>query len=129
MSTYNRQRRHRPPTRPAPGCTELGGTKVGVGHSWGARRIPAVDLASVAFRIYLHFFNSYSATYGSVGAVITLMLWLYLTGAAILIGGELNSEIKHAEINQAAQRDRQKKRDREYQNLLQGITQPSKTYD
>lgn len=86
-------------------------------------------LASVAFRIYLHFFNSYSATYGSVGAVIILMLWLYLTGAAILIGGELNSEIKHAEINQEAQRDGQKKRDREYQNLLQGITQPGKTYD
>jgi membrane protein len=53
-------------------------------------------LVSFGFRIYLHFFNSYSKTYGSLGAVIVLMLWLYLTGAAILIGGEVNSEIEDA---------------------------------
>ncbi|MDQ3686672.1 MAG: YihY/virulence factor BrkB family protein [Acidobacteriota bacterium] len=53
-------------------------------------------LVSFGFRTYLHFFNSYSATYGSLGAVIILMLWFYLTGAAILIGGEINSEIEHA---------------------------------
>ena len=53
-------------------------------------------LVSFAFRIYLHFFDSYSATYGALGAVIVLMLWLYLTGAAILVGGEVNSEIEHA---------------------------------
>ena len=52
-------------------------------------------LVSFGFRTYLHFFNSYSATYGSLGAVIILMLWFYLTGAAILIGGELNAEIEH----------------------------------
>lgn len=51
---------------------------------------------SFGFRLYLHFFNSYGATYGSLGAVIVLMLWLYLTGAAILIGGEVNSEIENA---------------------------------
>jgi membrane protein len=53
-------------------------------------------LVSFAFRVYLHYFNSYSKTYGSLGAVIILMLWLYLTGAAILIGGEVNSEIEDA---------------------------------
>ena len=47
-------------------------------------------VASLGFRVYLHFFNSYSATYGSVGTVIILMLWLYITGFAILIGGEVN---------------------------------------
>ncbi|HEV2398411.1 MAG TPA: YihY/virulence factor BrkB family protein [Candidatus Sulfotelmatobacter sp.] len=46
--------------------------------------------ASLGFRFYLQFFNSYNATYGSVGAVIILMLWLYITGFAILIGGEVN---------------------------------------
>src|SRR5215831_5403563 len=50
-------------------------------------------LVSFAFKGYLHFFDSYSKTYGSLGAVIVLMLWLYLTGAAVLIGGEINSEL------------------------------------
>ena len=54
-------------------------------------------LISFAFKTYLTFFNSYSATYGSLGAVIILMLWFYLTGAAVLIGGEFNSEIAKAE--------------------------------
>lgn len=53
-------------------------------------------LVSIAFRVYLSFFDSYSATYGSLGAVIILMLWLYFTGTAVLIGGEVNSEIEHA---------------------------------
>jgi membrane protein len=52
--------------------------------------------SSLVFRLYLQFFNSYSATYGSLGAVIILMLWFYLSGLAILIGGEFNSEIAHA---------------------------------
>jgi membrane protein len=49
-------------------------------------------LVSLGFRLYLHFFDSYSKTYGSMGAVIVLMLWFYLTGASILIGGEINSD-------------------------------------
>jgi membrane protein len=53
-------------------------------------------LVSFGFKAYLHFFDSYSTTYGSLGAVIVLMLWLYLTGAAILIGSEINSEIENA---------------------------------
>ena len=57
---------------------------------------------SVAFRVYLHFFDSYSNTYGSLGAVIILMLWLYFTGAAILIGGEINSEIENAAAQRGA---------------------------
>ena len=59
-------------------------------------------LVSLAFRIYLHFFDSYSATYGSLGAVIILMLWLYFTGAAVLIGGEINSEIESAAAEKGA---------------------------
>ena len=47
----------------------------------------------VSFKFYLQFFDSYSRTYGSLGAVIVLMLWLYLTGAAILFGGEVNAVI------------------------------------
>ena len=51
-------------------------------------------LVSLGFRWYLDFFNSYSATYGSLGALIILMLWFYLTGAAILLGGEINCEFE-----------------------------------
>ncbi len=49
---------------------------------------------SFVFRLYLRFFDSYSVTYGSLGALIVLMLWFYLTGVAILIGGEVNCEAK-----------------------------------
>jgi len=52
--------------------------------------------ASLLFRVYLHFFNSYSKTYGSLGAVIVLLLWLYISGLAIMMGGEINSEIENA---------------------------------
>jgi membrane protein len=59
-------------------------------------------LASLGFKLYLHFFNSYNATYGSLGAVIVLMLWLYFTGTAILIGSEINSEIENAAAESGA---------------------------
>lgn len=55
-------------------------------------------LISFGLRFYLHFFNSYSRTYGSLGALIVLMLWFYLTGLAVLVGGEINSEIEGAPL-------------------------------
>lgn len=59
-------------------------------------------LASLAFRLYLSHFDSYAKTYGSLGAVIVLMLWFYVTGVAILVGGEVNSEIEHAAAERGA---------------------------
>ena len=53
-------------------------------------------LASAGLRAYLHFFNTYTRTYGSLGAVIMLMLWFYVSGLAILIGGQINATIEHA---------------------------------
>jgi membrane protein len=53
-------------------------------------------LASIGFRIYLHFLDTYTASYGSLGAVMILLSWLYLTGLAFLIGGEINAEIERA---------------------------------
>jgi membrane protein len=53
-------------------------------------------LASAALRLYLHFFNTYSKTYGSLGAVIILMLWFYVTGLSFLLGSQINATIEHA---------------------------------
>jgi membrane protein len=59
-------------------------------------------LFSFAFRVYLYYFDRYSITYGSLGAVIVLLLWFYLTGAAILVGGKVNAEIEHAAARHGA---------------------------
>jgi len=54
-------------------------------------------LASLGFARYVQSFGDYSAMYGSVGAMIVLMLWLYMTGLAILIGAELNALVRKVE--------------------------------
>src|SRR5467141_1834248 len=51
---------------------------------------------SYALRLYVSHFADYNATYGSIGGVILLMLWLYLGGAALLLGAEVNAVIEHA---------------------------------
>ena len=48
--------------------------------------------ASVLFSIYVRNFGSYNATYGSIGAVIVMLLWLYLTAVAVIIGAGINAE-------------------------------------
>jgi hypothetical protein len=53
-------------------------------------------LTSLAFKYYVVNISSYAATYGALGGVMVLMLWFYLSGAAILFGAEMNAEIEHA---------------------------------
>ena len=53
-------------------------------------------IVSVGFKIYVARFSDYNATYGSLGGVIVLMLWFYISSLAILIGAEMNAEIEHA---------------------------------
>jgi membrane protein len=53
-------------------------------------------VASLGLRAYVHYFNNYSATYGSLGTVIILLTWFYLSGLMLLLGGEINSEIEAA---------------------------------
>lgn len=50
-------------------------------------------ICSMCFAFYVNNFNNYSKTYGSIGAVIVLMVWLFLTSVIILIGGEINGLI------------------------------------
>jgi membrane protein len=52
-----------------------------------------VVIGSLLFSLYLRVAPSASATYGSLGAVVTLMLWLYIIGLLLLVGGEINSEV------------------------------------
>ena len=59
-------------------------------------------LLSYAFKLYLGYFNSYDKTYGSLGAVIILMLWLYLTALVILIGGTINAVLQEFTDPEAA---------------------------
>lgn len=48
-------------------------------------------IASLGFTFYVDHFSNYSRLYGSIGAVIVLMVWLFLTSIIILVGGEINS--------------------------------------
>lgn len=64
--------------------------------SWGAVIATLVFLlGSAAFSLYVSSFGSYNETYGSVGAVVVLLLWFNLTSYVILLGAELNAEIEH----------------------------------
>jgi membrane protein len=53
-------------------------------------------LFSMGFRLYVTTMGDYAATYGALAGAAILLLWLYFTGLALMIGGELNSEIEHA---------------------------------
>lgn len=50
---------------------------------------------SIAFSIYTANFGSYGETYGALGAVVVLMLWLMLSAFAVVVGAELNAEAEH----------------------------------
>ena len=51
-------------------------------------------VASAAFGLYVAKFGSYNKTYGSLGAIIIFLVWLWLTNVAVLLGAELNAEVE-----------------------------------
>jgi len=57
---------------------------------------------SAGLRWYVTHFADYNATYGSLGGAILLMLWLYLSGVALLLGAEVNAVIEHAAAERGA---------------------------
>jgi membrane protein len=58
--------------------------------------VVAFLIASFGFTLYLRYAPSYDITYGSLGTFIVLMVWLYLTGLIMCVGGEINAEIQSA---------------------------------
>lgn len=59
---------------------------------------------SIGFSVYLSNFNSYNVFYGSIGAVIILMMWLYLSVWSVLLGGAINAELDARMRMRAARR-------------------------
>ena len=55
-------------------------------------------VASVLFSWYIANFGSYDATYGSLGAVIGMMMWMWISMIVILLGAQLNAEIEHQTV-------------------------------
>lgn len=64
--------------------------------SWGAI-IAAVLWAAVSalFSWYVTEFGNFNKTYGSMGAVVVLMMWFYFSSFVVLLGGEINAELEH----------------------------------
>lgn len=56
---------------------------------------------SSGLRLYVENFGRYNETYGALGAVIVLLLWLYLAGAVLFLGGQINSVIRRAALENA----------------------------
>lgn len=64
--------------------------------TWGSALATGVWIgASALFSLYVSNFGSYDETYGSLGAIVVLLFWLYLTGYAVMLGAELNAELEH----------------------------------
>ena len=63
--------------------------------SWGSALATLVWLAgSIGFSYYVSHFGSYDATYGSLGAVVILLLWLWISALILLAGAEVNAELE-----------------------------------
>ena len=63
--------------------------------AWSARSIVWIG-ATLGARLYFGHLNDYTRSYGHLNSAVMLLLWLYLSNAAVLIGGEMNSEIEKA---------------------------------
>jgi membrane protein len=81
------------------GLYRYGAARAPHARSWGLRGVLFATLtwiaASVLFSYYVRTFASYDRTFGPLGAVVVLLLWLYLTIFLVLFGAELNAEIEH----------------------------------
>jgi membrane protein len=64
--------------------------------TWGAALTTVAWTAmSLGFSYYLDHFANYNATYGTLGALIGFLIWIWLSVVILIIGGELNAELEH----------------------------------
>lgn len=70
-------------------------------------------VGSVAFAVYVNNFGKYNETYGTLGAVVVLLLWLFLTAYVIILGAELDAESERQTKRDTTQGDRQPMGDRD----------------
>lgn len=56
------------------------------------------QVVSYAFSFYVRYFGNYASTYGTLGGIIILMVWFYLTAFTIIIGGQINAIYHHLSI-------------------------------
>lgn len=67
--------------------------------SWGATVATALWLlASFGFSVYVENFGNYNKVYGSVGALVILLMWFFISAYALLLGAELNAEMEHQTV-------------------------------
>ena len=51
-------------------------------------------VASIGFSLYTANFGNYNETYGTLGAIVVVMLWLYITAYVVILGAEINCELE-----------------------------------
>ncbi|MFE9957787.1 YihY/virulence factor BrkB family protein [Micromonospora sp. NPDC005299] len=71
----------------------------------GALALLAWVVASFGFGLYVANFGSYDVTYGSLGAVIAFLVWLYLSNCALMLGVQVNAELQRGRVMQAGVED------------------------
>ena len=69
----------------------------------GAVALIVWAIASFGFGLYVANFGSYDRTYGSLGAIMAFLVWLYLSNTAVLLGVEVNAEVQRGRLMQAGE--------------------------
>ena len=73
--------------------------------SWGSAAATVLWLiGSILFSWYVSSFSSYNETYGTLGAVVILLMWFYLSAYVVLLGAELNAEMEHQTARDTTER-------------------------
>ena len=86
------------PLWPEPDGGSLALGYLGVASS---RQYSGVAASMLFFSWYVSTFDSYNKTYGSLGAAVGFMVWLWISAVIVLLGGEVNAEMEHQSTHPA----------------------------